>query len=109
MKSLGEVRVELRRIEANDPAIVKKYARRAPLDEIFELDRATLKSDGIFRSNPRGWFTFGHAWFALLFFWHGAITLFRDVFAGIDPDLDAQVEFGAFQKLADPIIRRQVV
>ncbi|GER28984.1 photosystem II CP47 chlorophyll apoprotein [Striga asiatica] len=30
---------------------------------------------------------------------HGARTLFRDVFAGIDPDLDAQVEFGAFQKL----------
>ncbi|MFQ6631216.1 hypothetical protein Gotur_008497 [Gossypium turneri] len=34
--------------------------------------------------------------------WHGARTLFRDVFAGIDPDLDAQVEFGAFQKLGDP-------
>ncbi|CAI9261058.1 unnamed protein product [Lactuca saligna] len=43
---------------------------------------------------PRGWFTFGHASFALLFFfghiWHGARTLFRDVFVGIDPDLDAQ-------------------
>jgi photosystem II CP47 chlorophyll apoprotein len=72
----------------------------------LELDRATLKSDGVFRSSPRGWFTFGHASFALLFFfghpthiWHGARTLFRDVFAGIDPDFDAQVEFGAFQKL----------
>ncbi|KAF1866187.1 hypothetical protein Lal_00024184 [Lupinus albus] len=35
---------------------------------------------------PRGWFTFGHASFALLFFfghiWHGARTLFRDVFVG---------------------------
>ncbi|KAL2330944.1 hypothetical protein Fmac_018525 [Flemingia macrophylla] len=62
---------------------------------------------------PRGWFTFGHASFALLFFfghiWHGARTLFRDVFAGIDPDLDAQVEFGAFQKLGDPTTRRQMV
>ncbi|GKA23752.1 photosystem II CP47 protein [Tanacetum coccineum] len=51
----------------------------------------------------RGWFTFGHASFALLFFfghiWHGARTLFKDVFAGINPDLDAKVEFGAFQKL----------
>uniref|UniRef100_A0A453FW34 Uncharacterized protein n=1 Tax=Aegilops tauschii subsp. strangulata TaxID=200361 RepID=A0A453FW34_AEGTS len=41
--------------------------------------------------------------FALLFFfghiWHGARTLFRDVFAGIDPDLDAQVEFGTLPKL----------
>ncbi|KAB2041244.1 hypothetical protein ES319_D02G135100v1 [Gossypium barbadense] len=42
-------------------------------------------------------------------FWHGARTMFRDVFAGIDPDLDAQVEFGAFQKLGDPTTRRQVV
>jgi hypothetical protein len=42
--------------------------RRAQLGEIFELDRATLKSDGVFRSSPRGWFTFGHATFALLFF-----------------------------------------
>ncbi|ESR45720.1 hypothetical protein CICLE_v10003146mg, partial [Citrus x clementina] len=72
-----------------------------------------FESDGVFRSSPRGWFTFGHASFALLFFfghiWHGARTLFRDVFAGIDPDLDAQVEFGVFQKLGDPTTRRQVV
>ncbi|KAJ0078010.1 hypothetical protein Patl1_36732 [Pistacia atlantica] len=81
--------------------------------ELFVRHRATLKSDGVFRSSPRGWFTFGHASFALLFFfghiWHGARTLFRDVFAGIDPDLDAQVEFGAFQKLGDPTTRRQIV
>ncbi|KAF2291973.1 hypothetical protein GH714_042457 [Hevea brasiliensis] len=104
---------ELNEVNYNDPATVKKYARRAQLGEIFELHRATLKSDGAFRSSPRGWFTFGHASFALLFFfrhiWHGARTLFRDVFAGIDPDLDAQVEFGAFQKFRDPTTRRQVV
>ena len=51
--------------------------------------------------------------FALLFFfghiWHGARTIFRDVFAGIDPDLDEQVEFGAFQKLGDVTTRRQAV
>ncbi|KAK7313924.1 hypothetical protein VNO77_39129 [Canavalia gladiata] len=104
---------ELNGVSYSDPATVKKYARRAQLGEIFELDRATLKSDGVFRSSPRGWFTFGHASFALLFFfghiWHGARTLFRDVFAGIDPDLDTQVEFGTFQKLGDPTTRRQVV
>lgn len=96
-----------------DPSTVKKYARRAQLGEIFEFDRATLKSDGVFRSSPRGWFTFGHATFALIFFfghiWHGARTLFRDVFAGIDPDLDAQVEFGTFQKIGDPSTKRQAV
>ncbi|XVF66287.1 hypothetical protein PTKIN_Ptkin10aG0023000 [Pterospermum kingtungense] len=60
----------------SNPATVKKYARCAQWGEIFELNRATLKSDGVFRSSPRGWFTFGHASFALLFFfehiWHGA-------------------------------------
>ncbi|KAB2089813.1 hypothetical protein ES319_A03G086300v1 [Gossypium barbadense] len=88
-------------------------AKSRSLLKFFELDRATLKSDVVFRSSPRGWFTFGHASFSLLFFfghiWHGARTLFRDVFVGIDPDLDAQVEFGAFQKLGDPTTRRQVV
>ncbi|PHT34486.1 Ribulose bisphosphate carboxylase large chain [Capsicum baccatum] len=102
---------ELNSVSYNDPATMKTYARRAQLGEIFELNRATLKSDGVFHSSPRGWFTYKHASFALLFFfghiWHGARTLFRDVFAGIDPDLDAQVEFGAFKKRGDPTTKRQ--
>jgi photosystem II CP47 chlorophyll apoprotein len=86
--------------------VVKKYARKAQLGEPFEFDSETLGSDGIFRSSPRGWFTFGHACFALLFFfghiWHGARTLFRDVFAGVDPDLaEEQVEWGYYQKVGD--------
>ncbi|KAL3755275.1 hypothetical protein ACJRO7_002342 [Eucalyptus globulus] len=104
---------ELNGVSYCDPATVKKYARRAQLGEIFELDCATLKSNGVFRSSPRGWFTFGHASFALPFFfkhiWHGARTSFRDVFAGIDLNLNAQVKLGAFQKLGDPTTRRQVV
>jgi len=104
---------ELDGVKFTDPATVKKYARRAQLGEIFEFDRATLQSDGVFRTSPRGWFTFGHLCFALLFFfghiWHGARTIFRDVFAGIDLDLDDQVEFGAFQKLGDSSTRRQSV
>jgi photosystem II CP47 chlorophyll apoprotein len=104
---------ELDGVSFSDPATVKKYARRAQLGEIIEFDRATLKSDGVFRSSPRGWFTFGHANFAFLFFfghiWHGSRTLFRDVFAGIDPDLEAQVEFGLFQKLGDASTKRQAV
>ena len=69
---------------------VKKFARKAQLGEAFDFDTETLNSDGVFRTSPRGWFTFGHAVFALLFFfghiWHGSRTLFRDVFAGVDPD-----------------------
>ena len=93
-----------------DPSVVKRYARKAQLGEPFEFDLETLNSDGVFRTSTRGWFTFGHAVFALLFFfghiWHGARTLFRDVFAGIDPDLSVeQVEWGFFQKVGDVTTR----
>jgi photosystem II CP47 chlorophyll apoprotein len=94
-----------------DPAAVKQYARKAQLGEPFEFDTETTNADGVFRTSTRGWFTFGHACFALLFFfghiWHGSRTIFRDVFAGIDPELGEQVEFGLFQKLGDVTTRRQ--
>ncbi len=94
-----------------DPAVVKQYARKAQLGEPFEFDRETLGSDGVFRTSTRGWFTFGHACFALLFFfghiWHGSRTIFRDVFAGIDADLEEQVEWGLFAKVGDKTTRTQ--
>ncbi len=46
---------ELDGVSFTNPATVKKYARRAQLGEIFEFDRSTLQSDGVFRSSPRGW------------------------------------------------------
>jgi photosystem II CP47 chlorophyll apoprotein len=98
----------------SDPADVKKFARRAQLGEAFEFDTETLKSDGVFRTSPRGWFTFGHAVFALLFFfghiWHGSRTIYRDVFAGVESgSWKEQVEFGLFQKLGDLSTRKQEV
>jgi len=95
----------------DDPSRVKQFARKAQLGEPFEFDRETLNSDGVFRTSTRGWFTFGHAVFALLFFfghiWHGSRTLFRDVFAGVDPELsEEQVEWGFFQKVGDKSTRR---
>jgi photosystem II CP47 chlorophyll apoprotein len=96
-----------------DPAKVKQIARKAQLGEPFEFDRATLGSDGVFRTSTRGWFTYGHAVFALLFFfghiWHGSRTLYRDVFAGIDSDIEEQVEFGVFAKLGDTTTRKEPV
>ena len=93
-----------------DPAKVKQIARKAQLGEPFEFDKETLNSDGVFRTSTRGWFTFGHAVFALLFFfghiWHGSRTLYRDVFAGIESDLEEQVEFGLFAKLGDTTTRK---
>lgn len=94
-----------------DPAVVKQYARKAQLGEPFEFDQETLGSDGVFRTSPRGWFTFAHASFALLFFfghiWHGSRTIFRDVFAGVDADLEEQVEWGLFAKVGDKTTRVQ--
>jgi photosystem II CP47 chlorophyll apoprotein len=89
-----------------DPADVKRFARASQLGEPFQFDRETLGSDGTFRTSPRGWFTFGHLVFAFFFFfghiWHGSRTLFRDVFAGVDPEMsESQVEWGFYQKLGD--------
>jgi photosystem II CP47 chlorophyll apoprotein len=97
----------------SDPLAVKRYARKAQLGEPFEFDQATYNSDGIFRTSTRGWFAFAHTCWGLLWFfghlWHGCRTLFRDVFAGIDPDLDPeQVEFGVYQKVGDRDTRRRV-
>ncbi|NJN86192.1 MAG: photosystem II chlorophyll-binding protein CP47 [Leptolyngbyaceae cyanobacterium SL_7_1] len=95
-----------------DPGLVKQYARKAQLGEPFEFDRQTFDSDGIFRTSTRGWFAFAHVCWSLLWFfghlWHGTRTIFRDVFAGIDPNLDIeQVEFGVFQKVGDAETRRR--
>jgi len=96
---------ELDGVTFTDPGTVKKYARRAQLGEIFEFDRGTLQSDGVFRSSPRGWFTFGHLSFALLFFfghiWHGARTIFVEQFVGLVVEDDDRVEFGKYKKLGD--------
>ena len=96
--------------EFKDATKVKQFARKAQGGEIFEFNREKLNSDGVFRTSPRGWFTFGHAVFALLFFfghlWHGSRTIYRDVFAGVEADLEEQVEWGRFGKIGDPSTRR---
>ena len=35
-----------------DAPTVKKFARKAQLGEVFEFDRTSLESDGVFRSSP---------------------------------------------------------
>ena len=75
------------------------------MGELVDFDRETNHSDGVFRSSPRGWFAFAHIFLGLLFlfghWWHGARTLFRDVFSGIDSNSSEQVEFGSFLKVGD--------
>ena len=84
---------------------VTQFARRAQLGELVDFDRETNHSDGVFRSSPRGWFAFAHIFLGLLFlfghWWHGARTLFRGGFSGIDSNSSEQVEFGSFLKVGD--------
>merc|ERR1712087_732581 len=100
----------LNNLEFKDPKIVRQYARKAQLGEIFEFNRASYGSDGVFRASPRTWFCYSHVIFSLLFFfghiWHGSRTLFRDVLSGIDPVIEEQIEFGAFEKLGDSNTKR---
>jgi photosystem II CP47 chlorophyll apoprotein len=116
-----------------EPSEVKKIARKAQLGELFEfyrdwekdakkirkrnepsalnrkyLGRAynkKIKSDGVFRTSNRGWYTFAHVSFALLFFfghlWHGGRALFIDVFSGLGSEVLDKAEFGALKKLGD--------
>lgn len=56
---------KLNGVSYSDSATMKKYVRRAQLGEIFKLGHAiwNQKSDDIFRSKPRDWFTFGQIYF----------------------------------------------
>ncbi|WP_218081465.1 photosystem II chlorophyll-binding protein CP47 [Anthocerotibacter panamensis] len=91
-----------------DPAEVKRFARRAQFGELFEFD--STNADGVFRASPRTWFALAHGVFALLFFfghiWHGARTLFLDVFTGLDPNIEEEdFEYGTFKKVGDKTTR----
>ncbi len=85
-----------------DPKEVKLFARSAQKGEQFAFD----EGDGVFRASPRTWFALGHGVFALLFFfghiWHGARTLFLDVFTGVSLDREEEeFEYGFFKKVGD--------
>jgi photosystem II CP47 chlorophyll apoprotein len=56
--------------EYSTPSLVKNYARKAQFGEIFTFDFKTSGADGVFRTSPRGWYSFSHVTFAFLF-WFG--------------------------------------
>jgi len=91
-----------------EPSEVKAFARQAQFGEIFLFDRG----DAVFRASPRTWFALAHGVFALLFFfghiWHGARTLFLDVFTGMDPMREEEeFEYGFFKKVGDKTTRAE--
>ena len=91
--------------EYSTPSLVKGYARKAQLGQIFTFDFKTSGGDGLFRTSARGWYSFSHIALSLLFFfghlWHASRALFRDLWTGLTIQSLSQVEYGRNEKLGD--------
>jgi photosystem II CP47 chlorophyll apoprotein len=91
--------------EYSTPSLVKGYARKAQFGEIFTFDKKTAGADGVFRTSPRGWYSFSHVALAFLFFfghlWHAGRALFRDLWTGVTIESLYQSEYGRNEKLGD--------
>ena len=91
--------------EYSTPSIVKGFARKAQFGEIFTFDKKTALLDGVFRTSPRGWYSFSHVVLSLLFLlghlWHASRTVFRDIWSGVTIITLHQVEYGRNEKLGD--------
>ena len=98
----------------SSPAIVKNYARKAQFGEIFTFDKKSRLLEGVFRTSPRGWYSFSHTVLSFLFFlghlWHAGRSLFQEAnpipmpVSMIGPVVaffaPIQVEYGRNEKLA---------
>jgi len=93
--------------EYSTPSLVKGYARKSQFGEIFTFDKKTSGADGVFRTSPRGWYSFSHVTFAFLFFfghlWHAGRAIFRDIWTGVTIESLGQVEYGRNEKLGDGV------
>jgi hypothetical protein len=69
------------------PSVLKDYARKAQLGSIFTFDFSTSSGDGVFRTSPRGWYSFSHTALGKLFFfghlWHASRAVFQDLWTGL--------------------------
>ena len=95
----------LNKTESARASVVKHYARKARCGQIFTFDKRGLPVDGVFRTSPRGWYSFSHTAFALLFFfghlWHASRAVFQDLWTGVTIITLHQVEYGRNEKLGD--------
>jgi len=92
--------------EYSTPSLVKGYARKAQFGSIFTFDRMTSRfTSGVFRTSPRGWYSFSHVTFGVLFFfghlWHASRAVFQDIWTGVTVESFAVVEYGRNEKLGD--------
>ncbi len=91
------------RTQYSTPSLMKDYARKAQLGEIFTFEKKTTAADGVFRTSVRGWYSFSHTAFALLFFfghlWHASRAVFQDLWTGVTIESLHQLEYGRNEKL----------
>ena len=86
-------------------SVVKDYSRKSQFGEIFTFKRTIKLFDGVFRTSPRGWYSFSHIALALLFLlghlWHACRAVFQDLWTGVTSITLHQVEYGRNEKLGD--------
>ena len=91
--------------EYSTASLIKGYARKSQFGEIFTFDKKMSIFDGVFRTSPRGWYSFSHIVLAFLFFfghlWHAGRALFKDIWTGVSVITPYQVEYGRNEKLGD--------
>ena len=92
--------------EYSTPSLVKDYARKAQFGEIFTFDKKTgYKGDGVFRTSPRGWYSFSHICLSLLFLfghlWHTNRAVFQDIWTGVTISSLVSIEYGMNEKLGN--------
>jgi photosystem II CP47 chlorophyll apoprotein len=70
-------------VKLDAPGTVAGLARTAQFGELLDFDRTSNLVDGVLRTSVRGWYTFAHLCFGLLFlfghWWHASRTLYRDL------------------------------
>ena len=75
-------------VRLDAPGTVAGLARTAQFGELLDFDRTSNLVDGVLRTSVRGWYTFAHLCFGLLFlfghWWHASRTLYRDLLSGLE-------------------------
>jgi photosystem II CP47 chlorophyll apoprotein len=89
-------------LEYSTPSVLKDYARKAQFGEIFTFDFKTSSSDGVFRTSPRGWYSFSHTALGKLFFfghlWHASRGVFQSLWTGLTIPSLQSVQYGSYEK-----------
>ena len=84
-------------------SLVKDYARKAEFGEIFTFNKKTAKSDGLWRTSIRGWYSSSSHLIIYLPIWSSMArhALFKDIWTGVLIQSQSKLEYGRNEKLGD--------